>query len=213
MEVDVIKNVNKKINLGTLPYNEIELATININSEFRVFGVRHFNNSQIFITSDNELIGNHKFDDVIQCSAFLNENELIVCTLDKKLYHFRLSTKGLTKEPIIKLPEAPIDCISGQNSVIVLLRPNQFFVYQPQKNLKPIEGIPNGIGILRTIKYIENNTFLIGTANQFIKFSLEDKTGYKPFEIITINTRKDGSYLMLLKESIKRYSMTRKRSL
>lgn len=201
VKTNLTKNVDKKINLGTLRCNDIELATINVNASYTVLGVRHFNNSQILITSDKEIIGSYKFDDIIQCSAFLNDNELIVCTLDKKLFHFKLSTKGLIKELLIELPEAPIDCVSGQNSIIVLLRPNQFFVYLPQKKLKPIEGIPDGIGILRILKFLKNNIFLIGTTNQFITFSLEDKTGYKPFEIVTINNRKDGSYLILLKES------------
>ena len=176
-----------------------ELATLSLYKNQYVAGFRFNDYSILVFFKDNQPHKLYKVDNIIQCSAFIESNEIVFFTLDKKLHHIRFENDKVIEIRHLQLEEEPSMCCGNSGRVVVHLLPNKLFVYERDGNLTPIIGLPNKMGILSQIVSLNLNSFALVSPIYLSKFSIDNKVDSQDFEVISLLQNSKGDHLLYLK--------------
>jgi hypothetical protein len=195
-----LKNEEIKTLIASTVLNDnSEFASINFCSEYTAIGVHHFNTSSLYLLSDNQVLSTYSFDDIIQSSDTINDYELVVYTLDKKLHHLKVINNKVENILVLDLIESPVCSTNDGKSVIVFLQPNHLFRYDNYKGLIPVENMPTSMGIVNELVYLREQSFLILSNTYFANFTLSIGSNHNPYEVNTILQDQKGSHKVLFK--------------
>ena len=180
--------------------NKSELAFITSRNDYQAVGLRKEDNTQIILLDNNTILGQHRINSIVQCAEIFKKRDLVVCTLDKKLYHLELVNSKLVEKRIFKLKEAPFCSTSNHSRIILSLLSNHLYVYEGNEDLWPITDLAQNTGSICELESFDDDTFIRASHSHSIHFYITEQDSYNSYETISLLQRRDGAQFALMQD-------------